>query len=57
MFYLAKEGHQVMLAERKQLDVLHNNHLLVVLIKDGIIQDVCGVDIGKSKGSNQTRQK
>lgn len=31
-----------MLAKREQVDVLDNHHLVVVLIKDGIVQDICG---------------
>lgn len=31
-----------MLTKRKHVDIFHDHHLLVVLIKDGIIQDICG---------------
>ena len=35
--YLPKEGHQVMFTERKQVDILDDNHLVVVLIKYSIV--------------------
>lgn len=38
--YLAKEGHQVMLTQREQINVLHDHHLIVVLIKYGVVQNV-----------------
>lgn len=44
--YLAKKRYQVMLTERKHIYVPHNHHLVVVLVKYGIVQDVCGVGWG-----------
>lgn len=31
-----------MFTKRKHVNIFHDNHLLVVLIKNGIIQDICG---------------
>lgn len=40
--HLAIDGHQVMFAHGEHVDVLHDHHLVVVFVKDGVIQHVCG---------------
>ena len=35
--HLSEKGDHVMLTERKQLDVLHNDHVLDVLVEDGAL--------------------
>ena len=42
---LAHEGHHVMLAEGIELYVLHDNHLLVVLVEHGRTQYLLGVEV------------
>lgn len=37
-----QKRYQVMLTERKHIYVLHNHHLVMVFVKYGIVQDVCG---------------
>ena len=39
-WYLAEEGHEVVLAEGEELDVLHDDHLVVVLGEDGALHCV-----------------
>lgn len=38
--YLANEGHQVVLTHREHVDVFHNHHLVMVLVKDSVVQHV-----------------
>lgn len=38
----AEDGHQVMLTHGEHVDVLDDHHLVVVFVKDGVIQHVCG---------------
>lgn len=38
----AEDGHQVMLAHGEHIDVLDDHHVVVVFVKDGVIQHVCG---------------
>ncbi len=38
--YLSEEGHQVVLAHGEHLDVLHDHHLVVVLVKYRPVQHV-----------------
>lgn len=40
--YLAKERHQVMFTKREHINVLHNHHLIMVLIKNCIIEYIWG---------------
>ena len=42
---LADEGHHVMLTERIELDVLHDNHLLVVFMEHRRAQNRLGVEV------------
>lgn len=37
----AEDGHQVMLAHGEHVDVFDNHHLVVVLVEDGIVHNVC----------------
>lgn len=39
--YLASEGHHVMLTEGKDFNVLDNHHLVVILLKQRVIDDFC----------------
>ena len=39
--HLADEWHQVVLTHGEHLYVLDNHHLIVVLVKYGIIQNIC----------------
>ena len=38
----AEDGHQVMLAHGEHVDVFDDHHLVVVFVKDGVVQHVCG---------------
>jgi hypothetical protein len=38
---LAEERKHVVLAERVELDILHEDHLIVIFGEDGTVQDVC----------------
>ena len=40
--YMADDGRQVVLTEAEHLNVSHNDHLVVVLIEDGVVQQFCG---------------
>lgn len=41
--HLAGEGHHMVLAQTEDVDIAHNNHLVVVLCEDGISNNVCMV--------------
>lgn len=51
--YLAKKWYQVMLTERKHIYVPHNHHLVMVFVKYGIVQDVCGGRGGQTDNNNE----
>lgn len=34
-----------MFTEREQINVLDNHHLFMVFIKDGFVQDICGLNV------------
>lgn len=38
---MTDDGRQVVLAEAEHLNVPHNDHLVVVLIEDGVVQQIC----------------
>lgn len=40
--YPSKDGHQVVLAHGEHVNVLYDHHLVVVLVKDCVVQHVCG---------------
>jgi hypothetical protein len=37
--YLSKEGHKVVLAERREVNILHKYQLFVAFVEDGAVQD------------------
>lgn len=37
----AEDGHQVVLTHREHVDVFDDDHLVVVLVKDGIVHHIC----------------
>ena len=41
--HLSSEWHQVVLAEREDLNVLHNNQLIVILVEDSAVNDVAKI--------------
>ena len=51
-FHLAKEGYEMVLTEREHFNVLHDHHLVVVLVEDGIVQDVWGRRGKRDKWNN-----
>lgn len=42
---LSLEGQQVVLAERRDVDISDDHHLLVVLSEDGVVDHVCRNDM------------
>lgn len=38
--HLAVEWHQMVFTHGEHFDVLHNHHLIVVLVEDGAIKDI-----------------
>src|SRR5690625_1755517 len=43
--YLADKGHEVVLAEAVDLNVLDNDHLVVALVEEGVVDNVLDVDL------------
>lgn len=41
--YLPSKRDQMMFAETEDFNVLHNNHLVVALVEDGVVDDVSDV--------------
>lgn len=37
----AEDGHQVVLTHGEHVDVFDDHHLVVILIKDGVVHHIC----------------
>lgn len=40
---LSGEGDQMMFAETKDFDIFHDNHLIMVLVEDGVVDNVSDI--------------
>ena len=52
--YLAREWHEVVFAETRDIDVAHKHHFIVVLFEYGIVDDVYEAPRRANKSKNRS---